>query len=395
MGQGVSFMLDEYKYHGAPLSEELYRKALQELGLNDDLEVYRERRSRYQRKDEYEPPRPVIKIQPGAPIVYEPDVLTDNRSAWGKALESLARENAGKPDRTPMAVLDCDLASSVKTEGFAKIQPDHFFQGGIQEHNTATVAGALSTQDVMTFFSDFNIFGVVEAYNQQRLNDINFANLKLVCTHAGTDIGEDGKTHQCIDYIGLLKNVFGFRVIVPADPNQTDRVIRYVAQQPGNVFVGMGRSKTPVILDESGKPFFGPDYVFRYGQVDWIRKGKDVCIITMGALVPRAMEAFDILKEKGVQASVLNLSCPKEIPRDTIEEAAQCGLMVSYEDHNVYTGLGSSVANALVDFGMTAKLIKLGIRHYASSGKPDALYEEAGLSVQHLVKAVLNALKST
>ena len=141
-------------------------------------------------------------------------------------------------------------------QGFHKVSGNAFFESGIQEHHAATASGAISREGFAAFFSTFGIFGVTEVFNQMRLNDINHTNLKLVCTHLGLDVGEDGQTHQCIDYIGLLQNLFGFSVFLPADPNQTDRIVRYVAERPGNFFVGMGRSKLPAILDESGQPAF-------------------------------------------------------------------------------------------------------------------------------------------
>ena len=112
------------------------------------------------------------------------------------------------------------MAPSTKTTAFARQFPDYFFQGGIQEHNTATIAGAVSTVNLLSFFADFGVFGIDETYNQHRLNDINGTNLKLICTHVGLDVGEDGNTHQCIDYVGVIRNLFGYKVIIPADPNQ-------------------------------------------------------------------------------------------------------------------------------------------------------------------------------
>ncbi|MGQ9653765.1 MAG: transketolase [Thermodesulfobacteriota bacterium] len=393
MGNGVSFMRDQYQYHGAPLPYELFKVAMEELGLEDDLEVYRRERSSRRPSHVHLPPSPSIRVKVGEPILYAPEAKTDNRSAWGKALEALARENKGCPDSSPIAVFDCDLATSVKTDGFAKVLPEGFFQCGIQEHHTATMAGALSTQGVLTFFSDFSIFAVAEAYNQQRINDLNLSHLKLVCTHAGIDIGEDGKTHQCIDYLGLLNNLFGFKVIIPADPNQTDRVIRFIAQEPGNFFVGMGRSRSPVITTETGEPFFGPDYKFCYGKVDLVREGRQATIMTMGTMVHRAVEAWSMLRDKGVEVTVVNVPCPKEISRHAMDEAAKPGLIITYEDHHVGTGLGSCVANALCEFGIQTRLIKLGIRAYASSGRAEDLYEEAGLSARQLVETVLKGLR--
>jgi transketolase len=157
---------------------------------------------------------------------------------------------------------------------------------GVQEHNAATMAGAISTDKIISFFSDFGVFGVDETFNQERLNDQNYTNLKLVCTHLGLDVGEDGKTHQCIDYIGVLRNLFGFKIVIPADPNQTDRVTRYVAGQPGNWFVGMGRSKVPVVTKQDGSVYFDENYRFEYGRADVLKEGEKGYIVAMAVLFP-------------------------------------------------------------------------------------------------------------
>ncbi len=167
-------------------------------------------------------------------------------------------------------------------DAFHKLSEKAYFESGIQEHHTATMAGAASKEGFASFFSTFGTFGVTEVFNQLRLNDINHTNLKLVCTHLGLDVGEDGQTHQCIDYIGLLQNLFGFSIFMPADPNQTDRIVRYAAGRPGNFFVGMGRSKIPPIPDESGEPAFAGAYRFVPGKADR-REGKDGQILSHGA----------------------------------------------------------------------------------------------------------------
>ena len=224
MGKGISFMENQHKYHGKPLSEEEYQKALDELGIEVDIEKYRNlRKKKWQypsRKFYFSP-----KIEKGNPIIYRKEEKTDNRTAYGKALDDIAKINI--ESEYPIVVFDCDLSSSVKTNYFERDFPERFFQVGVQEHNAATIAGAISTDKIISFFSDFGVFGVDETYNQQRLNDQNFTNLKLVCTHLGLDVGEDGKTHQCIDYIGVLRNTYGFKIIIPADPNQTDRAVSY------------------------------------------------------------------------------------------------------------------------------------------------------------------------
>ncbi len=390
IGKGVSFMEDTPAYHGKPLNKEQLDQALKELGLENDVEKYEklrvERRGIAGDKDRTQPLP--ITIDTGEPRTYDVDQKTDNRSAWGHAMRDLAERNCGVASRSPIAVFDCDLASSVKTDGFAKACPQQFFQAGIQEHNTAAMAGALSTQGVVTFWSDFGVFGIDETYNQHRLNDINRTNLKVVTTHDGLDVGEDGKTHQCIDYLGAVRNLYGFRVIVPADPNQTDRAVRWVAAQEGNYVLAMGRSKLPVITTLDGKPFFAGDYTFVYGKMDLLRPGKRGAILAMGSMVHRAVAAWERLREKGIEVAVWNVACPRDLDVEALKEAAATGLIVTYEDHNVETGLGSSVANALLDNGLNARLVKLGVRTYGGSGKPDELFAMQGLDVESLVKAV-------
>ena len=292
-----------------------------------------------------------------------------------------------------MAVFDCDLAPSTKTTAFAKQFPNHFIQGGIQEHNTATIAGVISTFHLLSFFADFGVFGVDETYNQHRLNDINRTNLKLICTHVGLDVGEDGNTHQCIDYIGVMRNLFGYKIVLPADPNQTDRMIRYVAKTPGNFLVAMGRSPIPIILSEEGSPYFGGSYEFRYGKADLIRNGKVAAIITTGGMVYRAVQAWQKLREKGVEVQILNISCLSDLDVEAILKAAQTGTIITYEDHHVQTGLGSLVANAIAEQGLPIRFRKLGVTQYGSSGKPDDLYKMQGLDVESLVKVVMEEIQ--
>jgi len=180
MGKGVSFMEDRVEFHGKPLSPDQCRAALSELGLADDLEKYIQLREQTPSGAEGTKRHCRVKIDVGSPRTYGRADKTDNRSAWGNALEDLGRLNCGRRDRTPIAVFDCDLVGSVKTGGFAKVAPDCFLEGGIQEHNTATIAGALSTQGILVFFSDFGVFepqplhGVVELDVHAQIVGIEF-----------------------------------------------------------------------------------------------------------------------------------------------------------------------------------------------------------------------------
>jgi transketolase len=382
------------EFHGRALTLEEYKRAVQELRVEDDLDRYRQIR-----ETETHPftgrkyPIEIPSLQTGSPRNYEKGQKLDNRTAFGNALIDLARANLQGDAPLPIAVFDCDLAPSTKTTGFAKQFPENFFQGGIQEHNTVTIAGAISTLGLLPFFADFGVFGVDETYNQHRLNDINGTNLKLICTHNGLDVGEDGNTHQCIDYIGVMRNLFGYKLIIPADPNQTDRVIRYVANNPGNFLVAMGRSPIPILLTEEGMPLFSTPYEFRYGQADLIRNGKDAAIITTGGMVHRAVQAWEKLRGKGVEVQVLNISCLSDLDIEAILKAAKTGAIITYEDHHIQTGLGSLIANVLAEYGVSIRFRKMGITRYGSSGKPEDLYRMQGLDVESLAKAVMDEIE--
>jgi len=392
MGKGVKFMEGDEKYHGAALKPDQYKQAILELRLPDRLEELKKmREAKTYPQVSREIKAPEIEIDPGEPRTYGPEEKLDNRSGWGKALLDLFEKNLHPPDKV-LAVFDCDLAVSVKTDAIARKFPDFFFQGGIQEHNTATIAGALSRLPIRVYFADFGVFGIDETFNQERLNDINHASLKLVLTHCGLDVGEDGKTHQCIDYLGLASNLGGFKVIIPADPNQTDRATRYISSQPGNFLMAMGRSVTPVILDESGKPFFGRDYKFEYGKMDKLREGDKAAIFTFGALAPRAIKAWETLKAKGVPVKIFNVSCPLDLEESKLREGFATGAVITYEDHHIETGLAAKIAISSAELGLNAKFLRMGITDYALSGKPEDLYRLQRLLPENLVEAVLKLL---
>lgn len=389
MGKDVSFMENKAAYHGAPLREEPLVEALKELKIDNNMEELRQLRANFIAEEHRNINEFTPDINPGKPLVY--DKNTDNRSAWGNALADLEKNN--KESKTPLVVFDCDLAGSVKTADFAKEAPERFIQAGIMEHNTAVVSGVLSACDFQTFWADFGVFGIDEVYNMHRLTDINEGNLKVAVTHVGLDVGEDGKTHQCIDYIGLMRNLFGFKVIVPADPNQTDRAVRYMATQPGNMVIAMGRSKLAPLRKESGELFYDANYAFEYGKADQIRTGSKAAIFTSGTLANTAVQVADELKAEGIDVQVWNNASPLKIDVNALKEAAKTGKIFTIEDHNVNSGLGLSVAEALVENQLTAKLTKFGVASYAMSGNSQDVFRLCGLDKASLKKLIAYELK--
>ncbi|MDA3814663.1 MAG: transketolase [Candidatus Cloacimonetes bacterium] len=391
MGKGVSFMENKEKYHGSPLSEEQLTEALKELDLENDIEKYKKLRSEFNASNSTHNNNSVsldFDIDLGEPIIYKEK--TDNRSAWGNAIADIASKNKN----APLVVFDCDLQGSVKTKEFEDVLPQNFIQGGIMEHNTAVVAAAVSKERLQVFFPDFGVFGVDETYNQHRLSDINNTNLKIITTHVGLDVGEDGKTHQCIDYFGVMKNLYNFKTIIPADPNQTDRVIRYISGKYGNFLIPMGRSKLELIKKENGDIFFGKNYKFEYGKADLLRDGTTAALFVMGTLTGRAMLIADELSELGISLQVWNISCPNELDEEALKQAVKTETVFTYEDHNVNTGIGNSIADKMMQMGLHCKFRKFGVEDYALSGNSDDVFKHCKLDVDSIVKRIREVLEN-
>jgi len=384
IGKGVSFMENEAEFHGRGLTAAEYARALDELGAASTLEAARERRGEAPLTQALHAAPTRLSIAAGEPRTYTREKDIDNRSAWGTALADLARAN---PD-VPIGVLDCDLAASVKTGAFAEARPNGFVQSGVGEHNAATVAGALSVSGVLTFFSDFGVFGVDEVYNQQRLNDINEASVKLAVTHCGVDVGEDGKTHQCLDYVGAFRTMFGWKVIVPSDPNQTDRAVRAAASMEDCVAIAMGRSKLPVVLGESGEPYYAGDYRFEYGVADWLRGGEDGVILAMGTTVGGAVDASDLLRAGGMSVGVGAVACPLDLDERAMRKVAEAPWVIVVEDHGWRTGLWASVAEWAVSAGVALRAMPHGVRGYQSSGDASELRARLGLDAAGIAARV-------
>ena len=391
MGKGVSFMENRAGFHGKALTEEELGTALKELGAVNDLHELRAERKEYLQKHgrmfTEKTSDPGIR-NTGKPRNYSADHFGDNRSAWGKALLDIADAN---PENPPL-VFDCDLAGSVKTAEFADRYPNSFFQTGIMEHHAAAMSGGASLAGKLVFWSDFGVFAADETFNQHRLNDINHTNLKVVATHCGLDVGPDGKTHHCIKYAGLMRALPNCRTIVPADPNQTDRVIKYAASTPGNFFIAMGRSKLPVITGPDGLPVFSGNYSFSFGQIDRLTSGKDIAVLAMGPMCAKALQLEQILSVGGISTAVMCVSCPNALPEDLTRELSSFNRIITYEDHDVETGLGASLALKLSEKRNTPPLTRFGVRGYGMSGDSEELYTIQGLQPEQVAEVILNTL---
>jgi len=378
MGKGVSFIENKYEYHGRVLTKLQYGLAINEQG-ETEIEILPLPVHKKVKSDAIE-----SKIKCGNPIIYQPDKALECRTAASEAILDLIKINID----LPIVVLDCDLVESLKTAAVLKDFPERFIECGIQEHNATTVAGALSKSGILPFFPGFGVFGIDETYGQHRMNDVNETSVKLIATHCGLDVGEDGKTHQCIDYISLINNLPGYKLIIPADANQTDHVIRYIASTPGNFVVAIGRSKVPVLKAIDNELFYSGDYTFTFGKSDWIRKGNDATIITAGTLVHKAIEASDALLTENIHAGVLNIPCPGEVDVKSIKKACETGTVITFEDHLVQSGMGSIVASIIAENEFKCHFKKMGIVRYGKSCNSDAQYLSQGLDVDSLMKGI-------
>jgi transketolase len=382
IGKGVSFMENKHEFHGRALNEEESTKALVELNVENDIATISQTSTTRKVKphDLHNPKLPALNT--GTPRTY--DNNTHPRVVFGQVLEETANLNP----KAPIAVLDCDLAESVKTNKFAAVCPQNFFEAGVSEHTTATIAGALSINGVITVWADFGVFSIDEVYNQLRLNDINQTNLKICATHLGYNVGPDGKTHHCIDYIGLLRNLFGFKLVIPGDPNQTDYVVRYVMNQKGNYVIGLGRTKLPTIKRRDGNSFFGKKYKYEYGNHDMVREGQDCAILTFGPMLHMATAASDKLFSEGIGAAVYNIPAPLDVDTELIHQATATKLIITYEDHVVNSGLGSIVGQIIACAGLKTKFVEMGVEQYGASDEPKVLYKKSGLDTESLVETI-------
>ena len=387
MGKGVSFMEGKAAYHGRALKNDEMIQALKEVKLEWPIEELKALREKPVGEEFNWKGWDYPEVKQGKTRTYGKDILTDNRSAFGTALVDVAKANKD----IAFAVFDCDLASSVKTGTYSIEFPDRFFEAGISEHNTAAMAGAASTQQVVSIFADFGMFGIDETYNQQRLNAINRAHLKLVCTHLGVDVGEDGKTHQCIDYLGLMRNLQGFKVVIPIDPNETDLATRWALSSPGNCLIGMGRSKTPIITDQNGNVFF-TNKEFIYGKAYHLRHGTMATLFSLGAMSSTAIQAWEILGSRGLDIDVIGISCPFEIDPSWLLEAQKKGVVFVAEDHLEATGLASEIAFTAATNNIPLELVPMGVTGFPPSGPSGACMKYYGLDPEGIADRISKVL---
>jgi transketolase len=303
------------------------------------------------------------------------------RDAYGEALLELGRE------RADIVVLDADLSGSTKTGKFAKAFPDRFYNIGVSEQDLIGTASGLSLAGKLPFASTFAVFETGRAWEQIR-QTVCYSNLnvKLVATHSGVTVGEDGASHQAIEDVALMRVLPNMTVIVPADGPETRQVIHAVVDYYGPVYVRLGRSKVPAVMPDG--------YAFKIGKAYAFHIGKDANIIAMGIMVDSALKAAAILNKNGIDAGVINMSTIKPLDTELLLKLSQtCGLIVTAEEHSIIGGLGSAVSEFLSE-NHPAKVLRIGIKDsFGCSGKSEELLKLYGLTAENIVKTVREGLK--
>jgi transketolase len=302
------------------------------------------------------------------------------REIYGKTLVELGKENRD------IVVLDADLSKSTMTMYFGAAFPERFFEVGIAEQNLIGIACGLAASGKIPFASTFAVFAPGRCFDQIRMSVAQPSlNVKIVTTHGGITVGEDGISHQAIEDLSLICSLPGMTVIVPADAVETVQAVRTAAAFNGPVYMRLPRPKLPVI--------FPDDYRFQLGKATEIRNGKDVTVIAIGIMVAPALEAADKLKQAGITARVLNMSTLQPIDEPAILKAAEeTGAIVTAEEHLLHGGLGSIVAQ-VVTMNHPVPMEYIALKGYAESGKPDELLVKYHLTANDIVTAVNTVIK--
>ncbi len=303
------------------------------------------------------------------------------REAYAKTLVELGRKN---PD---IVVLDADLSWSTMTYLFAREFPQRFFDCGIAEQNMASIAAGLAASGKMPFASTFAVFVPGRCFDQLRMSIAQPGlNVKLVVTHGGITVGEDGTSHHSIEDLSLICSLPGFTVIVPADAIETAQAVRVVAASYGPFYIRLCRPKMPLVYTD--------DYRFSLGKAVTMRQGRDATIIAIGIMVAAALEAADNLKQEDIDCCVLNMPTLKPIDEAAIiKAAADTGAIVTAEEHLEHGGLGSMVAQ-IVARHQPVPMEFVAIKDtYAKSGKPAELLQRYGLTAKDIEQAVQAVVK--
>lgn len=303
------------------------------------------------------------------------------RKAFGKTLAEIGELNE------KIIVMDADLACSTQTKIFADKFPDRFFDCGIAEQNMLATAAGLASEGKIPFVASFAVFVTGRTYDQIR-NGICYPNfnVKIVGTHGGVTVGEDGATHQALEDISLMRGLPHMTVIVPADCKECQEAIKYAALHEGPTYIRIPRSNVPDIFDEN--------YNFNIHKAVVVEEGTDVSVFTNGETLAEVLLAAEELKKDNISLEVINVPVVKPLDFQTvIESVKKTKLAITVENHSIIGGLGSAICETLAD-KLPSKVYRFGIHdEFGQSGKAEELIEYYGLDSKTLAKRIRAIIK--
>ncbi len=304
------------------------------------------------------------------------------RDVLGKTLTEL-----GETDPN-VVVLDADFWPASKIAAFKDRFPKRFIQVGIAEQNMMGIAAGLSTLGFNCFASTLCVFCSRRACDQVTVSiALSRLNVKILALYAGLFAGKNGASHQALEDIAIMRSIASMAVVQPADAPETEQVVRFAAQYDGPMYIRIGRDPRPPMMPEN--------YKFQLGKAVTLKDGKDVTLITCGDLVEDTLKAASSLEQKGIHARVINMSSIKPIDEQAIVKAAEeTGKIVTVDNHNIFGGLGSAVAEVVCE-KMPVKVRRIGVRDvFGKSGTNEQMQEKFGLRAEDIEKEVISFLKN-
>ena len=311
--------------------------------------------------------------------------MVNPRNAYGQKLVELGKKYSN------LVVLDADLSKSTKTILFAKEFPDRFFEMGIAEANMISTAAGLASCGKIAFASTFAVFATGRVYDQIRM-DVAYSksNVKIFATHGGISVGKDGASHQMIEDIALMRVLPNMTVIAPSDAVQTGKIVELMVENDGPMYARIGRADAPIIYEENNLQNL------KLGKGLIVEDGADITIIACGTMVDSALDAQKTLKSKGIDTRIVDMHTIKPIDKKLIIKCAkETGSIITAEEHSIIGGLGSAVAETLMDNNISINFYRMGINdRFCESGDPKDLLEKYGLNQKHMVKNVINLIRN-
>ncbi|HEY0756724.1 MAG TPA: transketolase [Ktedonobacteraceae bacterium] len=371
-GKGFSLVENKEGWHGKALSKDQAEQAIKELNPQARSQVY--------------PVQKPEDLQPAAEATPKPVELPKytvgetqaTRKAYGEALRALGAAN---PD---VLAVDAEVSNSTHAEDFGKAFPERFFEQYIAEQQLVATAVAMSVRHKIAFASTFAAF-FSRAYDFIRMAAISRANIRLVGSHAGVSIGEDGPSQMALEDLSMMRAVYNSTVLYPSDANQTAQLVAQMAEHPGIVYMRTTREKTTIL--------YSPDEVFSIGGSRVVHQSDkdEATIVAAGITLHEALKAYEQLKGDGIAVRIIDAYSVKPIDEETLFAAAEeaGNKLITVEDHWSEGGLGEAVLEAFTEHaGPLPAIVKLAVQSMPGSGTPAELLEEAGISAHHIVQAV-------